>query len=70
LAKFSKREDAIMTLKYQGGQDAVLFLMEEQVKNAELEVLTAPPQSPDVSNRLVKAQTLRNLLEQLRRDLK
>lgn len=70
MAKFSKREDAILVIKYQGGQDAILYLIEEQVKNAELELLTAAPQTPDLSNRLVKSQTLRNLFEQLRRDLK
>lgn len=69
MAKYSNRKDAIMHVKVHALGDAVMFLLDEQVKDAEAELLAASSADPRVADKLVKAQTLRNLAERLRTDL-
>lgn len=70
MAKYSKRTDAIHVVKVTGAAEAVMFLLEEQLKDAEADVLGAAPADPRVMEKLVRAQTLRGLVERLRSDLK
>jgi hypothetical protein len=70
MARYSNRKDAITHLKFNASSEAVLFLLEEQLKDAEAEVLGCNPADAGMRDKLVKAQTLRNLVERLRGELK
>jgi hypothetical protein len=70
MVKFSSRKDALTFIKTYAAQDAMLFLINEQASNAEAELLLCNPQDPKLMNKLVKAQELRSLEQQLRSDLK
>ncbi len=70
MVKFSKRTDAISNIKMNFSTDAVLFLIQEQLDNAEKELLSTSPNHTDLRDRLVKAQSYRLLLTVLTQDLK
>jgi hypothetical protein len=70
MVKFSSRKDAITMIKIRAANEAVVFLIEEQLKDAEAEILGCNPQDLNMRDKLVKAQTLRNLLTTLSHDLK
>jgi hypothetical protein len=70
MAKFLNRKDVITFLKMQSCSDAVIFLLEEQLKDSETEILNCPPTDLGMRDKLVKAQTLRTLTERLRTELK
>jgi hypothetical protein len=70
MARFSKRLDAISQIKVTGMADAVMFLLDEQLKDAEEELLGANSADPRIVDKLVRVQTLRNLAERLRTELK
>lgn len=70
MVKFSSRKSAINAIKVSATSDAMMYLLDEQVKDAEAELLGASSADPRVADKLVKAQTLRNLAERLRTELK
>lgn len=70
MAKFSNRKEAITSVKLLSAGEAILYLVEEQLQNAEAEILGCNPQDPAMRDKLVKAQTFRNFITTLRSDLK
>jgi hypothetical protein len=70
MGKYSSYKDIISIIKIRDTQDAVIALVEEQVKNAEADMLCCNPQDDKLRDKLVKAQTFRNFLTILTQDLK
>lgn len=70
MAKSSSHNELISIIKIRDCSKAILALVEEQVQNAEEDILGCNPQDVNMRDKLVKAQTFRNFLTILTQELK